>query len=118
MSEIPARERLPSQIYAEWAKKWVALDRAARLLEENKKTVFYQYRNKQMQVTPKPSIAVAEGNVYALPEYIEYLHEMVELRFKANEAKIAMRYAELRAQEHNSEAAAARMERRMMGNNG
>jgi len=118
MTEIPIRERLPSQIFAEWAKKWVALDGAARLLEENRKTVFHQLRADELFAHPKISISAAEGNVYTNQKYIEYIKEMVETRTKANEARVAMKFAEIRAQEHNSEAAAARMERRMMSTNG
>jgi hypothetical protein len=118
MAEIPHKERLPSQIFAEYGRRWVALDGAASLLEEGKKTFFNQLKLQEIENNPKLSQAAAETNASVRPEYIGYFNKMVDARIKANEARIGMKYAEIRAQERNSEEAAMRQERRMMGVNG
>jgi hypothetical protein len=113
----PRRERLPSQIYAEYGKKWVALNGAASLLEENKKSVFAQMKLNFLlgprSGEAKKTKADAEDQVLVSDEWKEYVGKMIEARTAANEARVAMKYAEIRAQERNSEEAAARVERRM-----
>jgi hypothetical protein len=118
MQPIPTSERLPSQIFAEYGRKWVMLDGAASLLEEGKKTFFNQLKLQEMSNNPKLSQAAAETNASVRADYIDYFEKMVDARVKANEARIGMKYAEIRAQERNSEEAAARQERRMIGANG
>jgi hypothetical protein len=118
MAEIPHKERLPSQVFAEYSRRWVVLNGAASLLEEGKKTFFNQLKLKEIEGNPKISQAAAETNASVRQEYIDYFNQMVEARTKANEARIGMKYAEIRAQERNNEEAAARQERRMIGANG
>jgi soluble cytochrome b562 len=113
VADIPRQERLPSQIYAEYGKKWVSLNGAASLLEESKKSVFEEMVNAVVSKEEKISKTAAEGKVYSSPEWKDYVKKMVEARTLANKARIAMKYAEIRAQERNSEEAAARIERRI-----
>ena len=98
-----------SDDFREVANRWVALDDAARMLEETKTAVLAQRCNAlgDMPVTR------AEQIVKSSKEWDDYLRKMVNARTQANKAKVEMEYYRMRFAEWNSDAATERAEARL-----
>lgn len=103
------RNSRPSDDWRTVANRWVALDDAARMLEETKTAVLAQRCNAlgDMPVTR------AEQIVKASPEWNDYLTKMTKARTAANLAKVEMKYYEMRFSEWQSDAANERREARL-----
>jgi hypothetical protein len=91
------------------AKEWVALDGAARMLEESKTAV----QSQMMKALGDIPAAHAERDVKASPEWADYLNKMVEARTASNLKKVQMKYLEMKFQEWNSTAATRRAEMKL-----
>lgn len=100
---------LPSEQYRIAAKEWVALDGAARLLEETKTAVLAQ-RMKDCGDIPA---AHAEREVKASQEWWAFIEEMAEARTQANLAKVKMEYYRMKFMEWNSMEATKRSEMKL-----
>jgi len=116
MQDMPYKERAISEEFRIVGKDWVEKNKAASLLEENKKVVFSELL---MEASNNPDKKVpawqAEAMVYCSDRWREYLNAMTEARTAANLARIKMRWVEMKFQEQNSAEANARSERKMTG---
>lgn len=108
VNEIPERDRPLSEEYRIAAKEWVALDGAARLLEETKTAVLSQ----RMRAQGDMPVSKAELIVKASDEWKDFIQKMVETRTSANLAKVRVEWIKMRMQEWISGDANARNERR------
>lgn len=79
------------------------------MLEESKSAVFSQMIGKLGDMP----VSRAEHKVRASDEWHDYLKKMVDQRSKANAAKVALKYLEMKYFERQSQEATARSERRM-----
>lgn len=98
-----------SEQYRLAAEEWVALDGAARMLEESKTAVLSQ----RMKALGDRPAAHAERDVKASREWTNFIKEMVEARTKANLAKVQMEFVRMKAMEWQSENATRRAEMRI-----
>ena len=110
VQEIPAHERAISEEYRLAAKEWVALDGAARLLEETKTAVLSQ----RMKMQGDMPVSKAELIVKASDEWKDFVTRLVEARTAANLAKVRVEWIRLRFQEWQAGDASARAERKMV----
>ena len=108
-AEIPKKERLISSVYYEVARKWVDLDAAARALEDTKSSILSQ-RKIDLGNIPRSH---AEDIAKADPEWIAFLHKIVDARTAANLERIKMETLRMRHAEIQSKEATARHEARL-----
>ena len=108
-SEIPARDRPLSEEYRLAAKEWVALDGAARLLEETKTAVLSQ-KMKQQGDMP---VSKAELIVKASDEWRDFIERMCKARTDANLAKVRLEWVRMKFQEWQAMDASARAEMKL-----
>lgn len=99
----------PSELYRRAAKEWVALDGAARLMEETKHTVLSQ----SMKALGDMPVAHAEREVRSSKEWEEFIRKMCEARTKANLAKVKTEFYRMKFMEEQSANATARAEMRL-----
>ena len=88
-----------SEIWHEYASKWVDAEAEASRLEDFKSAVFSQLCLK----SDEKSVARAEMTVRASPTWQTYLAEMTDARTKANRAKIDAEKIRLQFKERESE---------------
>lgn len=110
---IEGDNRPISEQYRLVAKKWVALDNAARLLEESKTVVLEQRKNEIVRQNPKMADSHAERKAKADPAWQEWIANMVEARTKANLAKVQLEYLRMRHSEQQSTEATWRAEMKL-----
>jgi len=105
-----ARADLPiSEQFRIVAKDWVAMDGAARMLEESKTAV----QSQMMKALGDKPAAHAERDVKASPEWADYLSKMVEARTAANMKKVHKEYLSMKFMEWQSENANRRAEMKL-----
>jgi hypothetical protein len=97
-----------SEQYRLAALDWVAMDAAARMLEEGKTTYLAQQINKLGEIAH----AKAERLVKSSPEWADYIKKMVNAKTVANKQRVELDYLKMRSMERNSEEANARSERK------
>ena len=102
-NDIPVSEQ-----YRLAALDWVAMDAAARMLEEGRTT----YLAQQINLLGEMPHAKAERIVKANPEWADYIKKMVNTKTTANRQKVELDFLRMRAMERNSEEANARSERK------
>lgn len=107
--QMPEHERPISEMFRIVAKEWVALDGAARMLEETKTAV----QSQMMKARGDVPAAHAERDVKASPEWRDHVGKMVDARTAANFKKVQMKFIEMRFHEWQSQEANARSERRL-----
>lgn len=96
------RANIPlSEQWHQAAEDWVALDGAARLLEETKTAV----QSQMMKRLGDVPAAHAERDVKASPEWRDYIEKMVKARTAANTKKVQMEFLRMRFAEWNSQEA-------------
>lgn len=93
------------------AEEWVDLDAAARMLEETKTAVMAQ---KQSALGDIP-VNRAEQMVKSSRDWLDHLAKMVDARTKANEARVKLKYLEMKYYERQGMDANRRAEVRMLG---
>ena len=98
-----------SEQYRLAALDWVAMDAAARMLEEGKSA----YVAQQIDKLGDMAHAKAERIVKASPEYADYIKKMVNAKTAANRQKVELDFLKMRHMERNSEEANARSERKL-----
>lgn len=91
------------------AKEWVALDGAARMLEETKTAV----QSQMMKALGDMPAAHAERDVKSSLEWADFLRKMVEARTAANLKKIHLEYIRMKSSEWQTENANRRAEMRL-----
>lgn len=106
---VPEHERPLSERYRVVAKDWVALDGAARLLEETKTAVLAQ----KMKALGDIPAAHAEREVKASEAWKDFISKMVEARTAANLKKVQLEYIRMQFSEAQSVEATARHEARL-----
>ena len=106
----PFRNDTPiSEQYRLAALDWVAMDAAARMLEEGKTTYLAQQK---AQLGEMPD-AKAERIVKSSPEWSDYIKKMVNAKTAANRQRVELDFLKMRHMERNSEEANARSERKL-----
>jgi hypothetical protein len=106
----PFRNDTPiSEQYRLAAMDWVAMDAAARMLEEGKSAYIAQ----QIDKLGDMAHAKAERIVKASPDYADYIKKMVNAKTAANRQKVELDFLKMRHMERNSEEANARSERKL-----
>lgn len=108
-SEVAQKDRPLSEEYRLAAKEWVALDGAARLLEETKTAVLSQKMKQQGDVP----VSKAEMAVKASPEWSDFLERMCKARTDANLAKVRLEWVRMKFQEWQALDASARAEMKL-----
>jgi len=98
-----------SEQYRLAALDWVAMDAAARMLDEGKTTYLAQQIHKQGDMPH----AKAERIVKASPEWSDYIKKMVNTKTVANRQRVELDYLKMRSMERTSEEANARSERKL-----
>jgi hypothetical protein len=98
-----------SELYRLAAIEWVAMDAAARLLDEGKSAYIAQQINKLGDMPH----AKAERIVKSSPEYADYIKKMVNAKTSANRQRVEIDFLKMRHMERNSEEANARAERKL-----
>lgn len=109
VADVPAKDRPLSEEYRMAAKEWVALDGAARLLEETKTAVLAQ-RMKQQGDMP---VSKAEMAVKSSAEWQDFIERMVKARTDANLAKVRLEWVRMKFQEWQALDASARAEMKL-----
>ena len=102
-NDIPVSEQ-----YRLAALDWVAMDAAARMLDEGKTT----YLAQQKALLGDIPDSKAERTVKASPEWADYIKKMVNTKTTANRQKVELDFLRMRHMERNSEEANARSERK------
>lgn len=97
-----------SEQYRLAALDWVAMDAAARMLEEGKTTYLAQQKVLHGDIAD----AKAERLVKSSPEWSDYIKKMVNAKTSANRQRVELDFLKMRAMERNSEEANARSERK------
>jgi hypothetical protein len=98
-----------SEQYRLAALDWVAMDGAARMLEEGKTT----YLAQQKTALGEMSDAKAERIVKSSPEWSDYIKKMVNAKTAANRQRVECDFLKMRHMERTSEEANARSERKL-----
>ena len=98
-----------SEQYRLAAMDWVAMDAAARMLEEGKTTYLAQQISKQGDIAH----AKAERIVKSSAEWSDYIKKMVNAKTAANRQRVELDFLKMRHMERNSEEANARSERKL-----
>jgi hypothetical protein len=98
-----------SEQYRLTALDWVAMDAAARMLDEGKSTYLAQQINKLGEMPH----AKAERMVKASPEWADYIKKMVNAKTAANRQRVELDFLKMRHMERTSEEANARSERKL-----
>lgn len=88
---------------------WVAMDAAARMLEEGKTTYLAQQKAKLGEMPDSR----AEKLVKSSPEWADYIKKMVNAKTAANRQKVELDFLRMRHMERTSEEANARSERKL-----
>jgi hypothetical protein len=104
INDVPISEQ-----YRLAALDWVAMDAAARMLEEGKTTYLAQQKAKLGEMPD----AKAERIVKSSPEWADYIKKMVNTKTSANRQKVELDYLRMRHMEKNSEEATMRSERKL-----
>ena len=99
-----------SERFRQVAKRWVALDSAARLLEESKTSTLAMHIARQGDIPHNR----AENNVKASDEWHDYLKTMVEAREQANLAKVELEWIRMKFSERQSLDANRRAEMKLV----
>lgn len=99
------RNSRASDDFLEVANSWVALDAAARMLEEGKTAFFAQ---KCVALGDMP-VNKAEQTVRSSEEWANYIKRMVGAKTEANKMKVRMDYMRMRFSEWQSDAANERL---------
>jgi hypothetical protein len=102
-NDTPVSER-----YRVAALDWVAMDAAARMLEEGKTT----YLAQQKALLGEMPDSKAERIVKSSPEWADYIKKMVNAKTAANRQRVEIDYLKMRHMERTSEEANARSERK------
>jgi hypothetical protein len=106
----PFRNDTPvSEQYRLAALDWVAVDAAARMLEEGKTTYLAQQKAKLGDIPDSK----AERLVKSSPEWADYIKKMVNAKTVANKQRVELDYLKMRHMERTSEEATARAERKL-----
>jgi hypothetical protein len=104
-----ARNDVPvSEQYRLAALDWVAMDAAARMLDEGKTT----YLAQQIARLGEMPHAKAERIVKSSPEWADYIKKMVNAKTVANKQRVELDFLRMRHMERTSEEANARSERK------
>jgi hypothetical protein len=112
--EITLKSNQPlSEQFRLLAKKWVALDAAASLLEETKSAQLSSLIAKLIGENPDLAHNAAERTVKASQEWQDIVAATVEARRKANLAKVAVEYIKMKDREQQSYEATKRAEMRL-----
>jgi DNA polymerase III gamma/tau subunit len=112
--EIRLNSNLPlSEQFRLLAKKWVALDAAASLLEETKSAQLSSMVAAVIGANPELAHNAAERTVKASKEWSDLVQAIVEARRKANLAKVAVEYIKMKDREQQSYEATKRAEMRL-----
>lgn len=98
-----------SEQYRIAARDWVAMDAAARMLEEGKSAFIAQQIDKLGDMPH----AKADRQVRASKQYADYIKNMVNAKTTANHQKVELDYLKMRHMERTSEEANARSERKL-----
>lgn len=106
---LPENDRPLSEQYRIVAKEWVALDGAARLLEETKSAVLSQMMKKRGDVPA----AHAERDAKASEEWESFINRMVATRTEANLKRVQLEFIRMKHSEWQSKEANARHEARL-----
>lgn len=114
MVDITNTDKPISEQYRLIAKKFVELDKAARLLEESKTATLSQMIQNIIRDAEGMAHNQAERQAKASPEWQNYIHEMVTARSEANLKKIQLEYIRMQFTEWQMKTASARDERKMM----
>ena len=112
VSGIAERDKPISELFRVEAEKWVDEDAAASILEELKTTTLEKMKSRLMQDAPMADNR-AERLAKCLPEWEQYLRDMVTARQKANGHKIQMKYLEIKHREWIGRDATARAEMKL-----
>jgi hypothetical protein len=91
----------------------VALDAAARVLENTKSAIYSQKVLNLLAEFPHYSVAKAELKVKGSDAWLVHLDAIDRARTKANEAKIEVDFRKMQSMEQNSKEAYERQELRM-----
>src|SRR5262245_3409628 len=113
VSQVPKSERPISEEYRIVAKKFVALDNAARVLEELKTTVLEESKSKLIAANPDLSETKAERLAKSAPEWRQYLEKMCAARGEANLLRQQLTYITMKHREWVGRNADARQEQRL-----
>ncbi len=97
-----------SEQYRLAALDWVAMDAAARMLDEGKTTYLAQQKALHGDIAD----AKAERLVKSSPEWADYIKKMVNTKTTANRQRVECDYLKMRHMERSSEEANARAERK------
>jgi hypothetical protein len=103
-NDVPVSEQ-----YRLTALDWVAMDAAARMLEEGKTTYLAQQKAKLGDMPDSK----AERIVKSSPEWADYIKKMVNAKTAANRQRVELDFLKMRHMERTSEEANARSERKM-----
>lgn len=98
-----------SEEFLQAAESWVALDSAARLLEEGKSAFLSQ----RMMQSGEKTMAKAEMVVKASDDWADYIKRMNRSRTAANLAKVKVDFIKMRFSEQQSDAATERAAARL-----
>lgn len=98
-----------SEQYRLAALDWVAVDAAARMLEEGKTTYLAQQKAKLGDMPDSK----AERIVKSGPEWADYIKKMVNAKTVANRQRVELDFLKMRHMERSSEEANARAERKL-----
>jgi hypothetical protein len=98
-----------SERYRMAALDWVAMDAAARMLEEGKTT----YLAQQKALLGDMPDSKAERMVKSSPEWADYIKKMVNSKTAANRQRVELDFLKMRHMERSSEEATARAERKL-----
>jgi hypothetical protein len=102
-----------SQRYHEAAVQWVDADAAASIMEETKSAVFSEMVSKMISENIKLAVNRAEVLVKSSSAWKTFVTDMVELRRKANMAKVEMEFLRMKFSEQQSVEATHRAEMRV-----
>jgi len=97
-----------SERYHEAAVEWADADAAASLLEETKSAVLSDMVTEMLSKNISMAVNRAEALVKSSSRWRAFVTEMVELRRKANMAKVEMEYIRMRHSEEMSQEATHR----------
>jgi len=102
-----------SEQYHEAAIQWVDADAAASIMEESKSSVFSERVSNLISQNINIAINRAEVLVKSSAAWKTYISDMVELRRKANLAKVEMEFLRMKHSENMSQEATHRVESRI-----
>ena len=97
-----------SERYHEVAVEWADADAAASLLEETKSAVLSDMVTEMLSKNISMAVNRAEALVKSSSRWRAFVTDMVELRRKANMAKVTMEYIRMRHSEEMSQEATHR----------